>query len=111
MPSVGPCNEVCLLLPPSVSVSQNHSQLLGECAQTGLRVFRPIITHIVVSDIYETLAGTKFILNTDHKAGDLQETLQHIYTKIYVEYVIKNPHYKLGSTIDSQFALTDKNDS
>lgn len=57
--------------------------------------------------VYETPTGTKFILNTDSKAGDQQETLQHIYTKIYVEYVIKNPHYKLGTPIDSQLFVKE----
>ena len=50
--------------------------------------------------LYESPTGTKFILNTDHKAGNLQEVLRYIYAKIYVEYVIKNPCYKIGEPID-----------
>lgn len=52
--------------------------------------------------MYETPTGTKFLLNTDHRAGNLQEVLRHIHSKIYVEYVIKNPCYKLGDPIDIQ---------
>lgn len=57
--------------------------------------------------LLETPTGTKFILNTDEKAGDLQDVLQHIYTKIYVEYVIKNPCYKLGSPIESDLFIKE----
>ncbi len=52
--------------------------------------------------IYESPSGVKFILNTDHKVPDCRDLLQHLYGKIFVEYVVKDPMYILGSRIDSE---------
>ena len=54
---------------------------------------------------FESLTGLKIILNTDHRVSDCRETLNHIYSKIFVEYVIKNPEYKLGEWIDVQIFI------
>lgn len=40
---------------------------------------------------YETPSGLRFILMTDNQAGDLSGVLKHIYSHIYVEYVVNNP--------------------
>lgn len=52
--------------------------------------------------LYETLTGVKFVLNTDNRVGDLQELLHHVHSKIYVEYVVKNPRYQPGDWITSE---------
>ncbi|MCO5578977.1 hypothetical protein L7F22_060495 [Adiantum nelumboides] len=46
--------------------------------------------------LLETPSGIKIVLVTDSGMGDLREALRHIYSNIYVEYVIKNPLYKPG---------------
>lgn len=51
---------------------------------------------------FESATGLKFVLNTDTSVGGLSDTLWHIYSKIYVEYVTKNPLIQPGETISSQ---------
>lgn len=43
---------------------------------------------------YEPPSGLRFILTTDLVAGDMRESLRHIYSNIYVEYLSKNPLWK-----------------
>ena len=43
---------------------------------------------------YEPPSGLRFILTTDLGAGDMRESLRHIYSNIYVEYLSKNPLWK-----------------
>lgn len=50
---------------------------------------------------FESATGLKFVLNTDVSVGNLSEALWHIYSKIYVEYVVKNPLCKPGEWITS----------
>lgn len=53
---------------------------------------------------YETPSGLRFIMMTDNQAGDLSAVLKHIYSHIYVEYVVNNPlsDVKSAKTINSQ---------
>lgn len=56
---------------------------------------------------YESPTGIKIILNTDVNVGRLQDTLQHIYRKIFVEYVTCNPQCKQDCWVESElFAKT-----
>jgi len=48
---------------------------------------------------FESATGFKFILLTDPSVGNIQEQLKHIYKNIFVEYVKKNPVYKLGAKV------------
>lgn len=50
---------------------------------------------------YETPTGLKFVLNTDTNVGNIQDTLWDIYSKLFVEYVIRNPLCKPGEPIES----------
>ena len=50
---------------------------------------------------YETPTGLKFVLNTDTNVGDIQDTLRDVYSKLYVEYVVRNPLCKPGEPIES----------
>ncbi|KAK3739958.1 hypothetical protein QZH41_012798 [Actinostola sp. cb2023] len=52
--------------------------------------------------LYETPTGLKFIMNTDVNTHNARETLQDIYSKVYVEYVVKNPLCKLDEPIQSE---------
>ena len=47
-------------------------------------------------------SAPQLVLNTDPAVGDLREALQHIYSAIYVEYVVKNPLYKPGEKFESE---------
>ncbi|KAF0985097.1 hypothetical protein FDP41_000136 [Naegleria fowleri] len=40
---------------------------------------------------FESPTGVKFILLTDPNVGSIQNTLQEIYSKLYVELVVFNP--------------------
>ncbi|KAK5889717.1 hypothetical protein CesoFtcFv8_015694 [Champsocephalus esox] len=51
---------------------------------------------------YETPSGLRFILNTDLSVANARETLQSIYSSLYVEYVVKNPVCVLGQSLDSE---------
>ncbi|XP_046336108.1 trafficking protein particle complex subunit 1-like [Haliotis cracherodii] len=51
---------------------------------------------------FETQSGLKFIMNTDLNVGSVKETLQLIYSSIYVEYVVKNPLCYLDQPITSE---------
>ena len=59
---------------------------------------------------FETATGLKFVLNTDTSVGNLAEEMWHIYSKIYVEYVTKNPLIQPGEKITSQL-FTSKLDT
>lgn len=53
-------------------------------------------------NFYETPSGLKFILNTEVNAPDVKELLHDIYSKVYVEYVVKNPVWENGQPIVSE---------
>ncbi len=56
-----------------------------------------------------TLQGKRFILVTDPSVGDLKEELRKIYSTIFVEYVIKNPLFKIRYvSVHSFFAGTSR---
>lgn len=59
---------------------------------------------------FESGTGLKFVFNTDLSVGNLSEELWHMYSKIYVEYVIKNPLILPGEKITSQL-FTSKLDA
>ena len=56
---------------------------------------------------FETPTGLKFVLNTDTDAGGIQEILWHIYSKIYVEYVVRNPICQPGERINSELFCSE----
>ncbi|XP_029932360.1 trafficking protein particle complex subunit 1 [Myripristis murdjan] len=51
---------------------------------------------------YETPTGLKFVLNTDLSVGSARDTLQHIYSNLYVELLVKNPVCVLGQSLESE---------
>ena len=55
---------------------------------------------------FETPTGFKFVLNTDTDEGDIQDVLRHIYARIFVEYVIRNPLVSPGETVKSELFIT-----
>ncbi|XP_027060460.1 trafficking protein particle complex subunit 1-like isoform X2 [Pocillopora damicornis] len=59
---------------------------------------------------FKLMYGLKFILNTDLNAGSIKDVLFNIYSKIYVEYVVKNPLCQLNEPIQSEL-FTSKLDS
>ncbi|XP_038051214.1 trafficking protein particle complex subunit 1-like [Patiria miniata] len=55
---------------------------------------------------HETASGLKFVMNTSLNVGSIHDELQHIYSAIFVEHVVRNPLSKLGQAIDSQLFKT-----
>ncbi|KAJ0060513.1 hypothetical protein NL108_014996 [Boleophthalmus pectinirostris] len=51
---------------------------------------------------YETSSGLKFVLNTDLSVSNARDTLQQIYSNLYVEHIVKNPLCAVGQTLDSE---------
>ena len=39
---------------------------------------------------FETATGLRLLLTTDESAGDLRAFMKHIYSNIYIEYIVKN---------------------
>ncbi|XP_054880749.1 trafficking protein particle complex subunit 1 isoform X2 [Poeciliopsis prolifica] len=50
---------------------------------------------------YETASGLKFVMNTDLSVSNARDTLQHIYSNLYVDLVVKNPLVPSGQPLDS----------
>jgi len=48
----------------------------------------------------ETLTGLRFALTSDPSVGKITDQLRTFY-KLYVDYVLKNPLYTLGTVIDT----------
>ncbi|KAM4714231.1 trafficking protein particle complex subunit 1 isoform 1-T1 [Anableps anableps] len=51
---------------------------------------------------YETASGLKFVMNTDLSVSSARDTLQHIYSNLYVDLVVKNPLCPSSQTLDSE---------
>ena len=58
---------------------------------------------------FESATGLVFVLNTDTSVGNLSDELWHLYSKIYVEYVTKNPLLPAGKEIDSELFASNLN--
>jgi hypothetical protein len=63
-------------------------KLSPQPSMDGLQCFK---TDVFCLHHFETASGIKLILNTDRDVGDMTAQLKHIYSNIYVEYVVKNP--------------------
>ncbi|XP_026055624.1 trafficking protein particle complex subunit 1-like isoform X2 [Carassius auratus] len=50
---------------------------------------------------YETPTGIKLVLNTDLGVPNCRDTLQQIYSTLYVEYIVRNPLCVLGESLQS----------
>ena len=55
---------------------------------------------------YETPTGIMFVLNTDTSVDNIQDVLQHMYARIFVEYVVRNPLQQPGEPIESELFST-----
>ncbi|XP_062562301.1 trafficking protein particle complex subunit 1 [Armigeres subalbatus] len=54
----------------------------------------------------EVSSGLKFVLNTDTTATGIKEFLLHLYSKIWVEYVVRNPLWTIGTPVTSELFKT-----
>ncbi|KAJ3452536.1 trafficking protein particle complex subunit 1 [Anaeramoeba flamelloides] len=63
-------------------------------------VFKSYSTNTYKLHFYESLTGITFVILTDLSVKSMQDALRHIYKKCYVEYVVRNPLYKVGEEID-----------
>ncbi|TMW42675.1 hypothetical protein DOY81_012250, partial [Sarcophaga bullata] len=50
----------------------------------------------------ETPSGLKFVLNTDVNASNVKELLKQIYSKVWVEYVVRDPLWMPGTPVESE---------
>lgn len=50
---------------------------------------------------YETPTGLKFVFTTDVSTGNMRDMLRKLYSKVYVEYVVRNPLIGLDVPIES----------
>eukprot|EP01040_Poterioochromonas_malhamensis_P001553 gene1553-1644_t len=63
--------------------------------------------HVVKTDNftlhhYQSLSGFVFVINTRPEVPDLYGSLQHIYSNIFVEYIVRNPlyHFKVDEPLN-----------
>ncbi|XP_055601433.1 trafficking protein particle complex subunit 1 [Uranotaenia lowii] len=54
----------------------------------------------------EVSSGLKFVLNTDNTASGIKEFLLQLYSKIWVEYVVRNPLWTIGTPVTSELFKT-----
>ncbi|EAT34381.1 AAEL013369-PA [Aedes aegypti] len=54
----------------------------------------------------EVASGLKFVLNTDTTASGIKEFLLQLYSKIWVEYVVRNPLWTIGTPVTSELFKT-----
>jgi len=53
-------------------------------------------TNVFALHHFQSLTGMVFVMNTDIDIPDLYQSLQYIYSNIYVDCVIKNPLYRFS---------------
>ncbi|XP_055908988.1 trafficking protein particle complex subunit 1 [Eupeodes corollae] len=58
----------------------------------------------------ETPSGLKFVLNTDVAAMNVKELLQQLYSKIWVEFVVRDPLWSPGTPVTSDLFQTKLDD-
>ena len=56
--------------------------------------FRTMKTNSFTLHHFQSASGIMFVVNSDQDTGDLSESLQHIYSNIFVGCVTRNPLYK-----------------
>ena len=62
---------------------------------------RSIRTGKYTMHLMETASGLRFVLNSSNENTDMTQNLEHIFGKLFVQHVAKNPLYKLGDKITS----------
>jgi trafficking protein particle complex subunit 1 len=50
----------------------------------------------------ETLSGLKFVLNTDNLSTGAKEFMLNLYSKVWIEYAVRNPLWQPGTPITSE---------
>ncbi|XP_058832512.1 trafficking protein particle complex subunit 1 [Topomyia yanbarensis] len=54
----------------------------------------------------EVSSGLKFVMNTDTTATGIKDFLLQLYSKIWVEYVVRNPLWTIGTPVTSDLFKT-----
>lgn len=49
--------------------------------------------------LFESPTGYRFVVTSDGSQGDLRPSLRHIYSEIFVPYVLRNPLYKMNTEV------------
>jgi len=85
------------------SIKSFVSRMSPTDQKDGLVSFR---TNQYKLNYYETPSGLKLVLNTDLSAPNQREILHHIYSQIFVEFVVKNPSCDQTQPITSDLFKT-----
>ncbi|KAJ4462834.1 putative trafficking protein particle complex 1 [Paratrimastix pyriformis] len=85
---------------------KGFSQFMAPRPSPSGRYLRCLSTHEYKLHCFETATCVRFVISTDPRTPDLHDQLATIYNTLYVEYVIKNPLYKLGDRIDCELFVT-----
>lgn len=68
----------------------------------GCNAFNSYITPLYKLHYFETPTGYKFVMMTDPTVPEMKEDLRKIYSDLFVDMVVKNAEYEIGSAIHSQ---------
>ena len=58
----------------------------------------------------EVASGLKFVLNTDNTSTGVKDFLLQLYSKIWIEYVVRNPLWVPGTPVTSELFKTKLDD-
>lgn len=82
---------------PTPGGDGQHARQMGTPLRIGQGCsFKSFRTETYKLHFFESPSGTKIVLTTAPEVGDLKDCLQHIYSALFVEYVVKNPEYAPG---------------
>lgn len=73
---------------------------VSKTAPTESAVFDNYATTTYKLHFFESGTGIKFVLTSDPKTPSLGKELRDIYRDYYVEYISKNPLYRMGGPIE-----------
>lgn len=73
----------------------------GPCTDAA-QALKRIETKAYSMHCFESATGFKFVLNTDKAVDDMQNELRHLFSNLFVPFVVRNPlEPRLGAAISS----------
>eukprot|EP01068_Selenidium_serpulae_P011754 Selendium_serpulae@DN5720_c0_g1_i1.p1 len=63
--------------------------------------FNSFTTALYKLHYFETPTGYKFVMMTDPSVADMKESMKRIYSDLFVQMVVRNASYEVGSLIES----------
>ena len=82
------------------------------CQDDAAGIPKYFVTDVYALHYFQTPTGLRFVLTTsrDFRSVNVTKHLAEIYSRVYVEFVVKNPLYIRGTPIKSQL-FVDKLDA